>query len=112
MRPGKQSGESTEHKRFRLSTWAKWLLFCSLTLVVGIVLIGSGNGKPPEPSYEGRTLSQCLFGNDYSLRNRHEVEYALFEMGTNALPALRYYLKRGNKLERIAYKQAPIWLQN
>ena len=65
---------------------------------------------PPEPTYEGRTLSEWLLSSDYDTA-RHRVEFAILSMGETAVPALKRLLRSGSKFERTAYARAPQWVK-
>jgi hypothetical protein len=89
------------------------IILCGITTVVALAIcaITLRSRLPPEPAYQGRTLSEWLVDLDYSLRPPHQVaSNAVHQMGTNVLPHLGPMLRAHDsvlklKLVDLAKKQ-------
>src|SRR6266550_6076002 len=79
-----------------MKTRARIAFYISIVLVLGAVLWLIYRSPKPEPAYQGKHLRAWLKGFD---ANQGSAEYsaaqtAVQQIGTNALPALIYYLHR------------------
>ena len=52
---------------------------------------------PPEPMYDGKTVTQWLCSPDY-LTARRRVDWAILSMGKECVPTLRRHLREGVKM--------------
>ena len=87
--------EATGGERSRKPRWAVWIflvILFILTLTTGVALwIRS---QPPEPSFQGKRLTEWLVDLDYSHRPPDvTASNAVAQMGTNILPFLKPMLR-------------------
>jgi hypothetical protein len=103
------SSRSPGHGRKRKLVLAAAMVGCAGLLYVAIR--GLQANLSPEPTYEGRTLTQWLRSRDFDTA-RHRVDFAILSMGTAAAPHLKRHLRSGAKTERDLYKIAPYWFRS
>jgi len=105
------SSRSSGHRRKRKLVFAAAVVACA-GLLFGVIR-GLQVNRSPEPTYEGRTLTQWLCNSDFeTARFRYRVDFAVLSMGTKAVPHLKRHLRAGAKAERDFYKISPQWIQS
>jgi hypothetical protein len=67
-------------------------------------------GRPTEPIYEGRTLTEWLSSPE-SQSAPHKVDFVILYHGDECVPVLKRILLSRSRLERSAYQAAPLWVK-